>query len=127
TVPTTPMNATQQKLVDASTFFEFGRSYLASHKSVPADFEPDHKVLDQFKKFIASQNIPVSGKDFSANEAFIREQIRIEIISTIYGEQAGQQVQVENNPLVQKALDDFGQARALLLNVRHYMATRGQP
>ncbi len=129
TVPPVKWNTTQQKLgepLDINSFFEFGPSYLASHKSVPADFEPDRKVLDEFKKFIASQNIPVSDQDFSSNVQFIRENIRAQLISVIYGQQAGQQITIENEPLVLKALDSFGEARALLFNARRYMARRGQ-
>jgi carboxyl-terminal processing protease len=125
TVPSAKLDGTQHKLEDAGVFLDFGRSYLASHKAVPRSFKADRKVLDEFKSFLASEHINVSPDDFDANESFIREHIRAQIVSTIYGVEAGTELGVESDPLVVRSLDNLGQARQLLVHAQRYMASRG--
>lgn len=125
-VPSEEMNPTAQKLAAAGAFFNFGRNYLASHASVPANFSADHKVLEDFKKFLQANDITISPQDFVANEGFIREHIRAQIIAAIYGVEAGAQITVNNDPLVLKALGSFGQSRQLLVQAHRYMASRGE-
>jgi carboxyl-terminal processing protease len=126
-IPVQPakLNPTEQKLSDAGAFLDFGRRYLASHKTVPLNFRPDRKVLDEFKGFLASDNVTISPQEFAANESFIRQQIRAQIVSTIYGVEAGHQLAVESDPLVTRSLDSLNQARLLLVHAQRYMASRG--
>jgi carboxyl-terminal processing protease len=124
-VPPQKPNAVQQRLLDAGVFFDFGRSYLASHRTVPEDFKPNGKVLEEFKKFLTAQGISISDRDFKSNESFIREHIRLQLVGVIYGEDAARQIAVETDPLIQKALDSFGQAKQLLVQAHRYMASRG--
>jgi carboxyl-terminal processing protease len=124
-VPSPELDPTQRKLDDAGVFLDFGRSYLASHKTVPRNFKPDHKVLDEFKNFLTSEHVTISPEEFEANESFIREHIRAQIVSTIYGVQAGNELAVASDPLVMRSLDSFNQARELLVHAQRYMASRG--
>jgi carboxyl-terminal processing protease len=125
-VPQVKFNAVQQELVNRGAFFDFGRIYLASHKSIPVGFMPDRKVLQQFKAFLLSENVALSNAEFLANESFISEHIRIQLVSTIYGEEAADKIQVENDPLVQRAIETLPQAAQLLVNRNRYMALRGR-
>jgi carboxyl-terminal processing protease len=125
-VPPVKLNPTEQKLNDSGAFLDFARAYLGSHKTVPRDFKADRKVLEEFKTFLNSERIVVPPGDFQANESFIREHIQTQIVASIYGVQAANRLGIDSDPLVQRALDSFGQARALLVNARRYMATRGE-
>ncbi|MGH9404834.1 MAG: S41 family peptidase [Terriglobia bacterium] len=124
-VPPVKLNATEQKLVDAGAFFDFGRSYLATHKSVPGDFRVNGRVLDEFKKFLPSESVSVSAQDFKANEAFIRQHIQTQLVQVIYGPEAAERITVEDDPLVARALGSFDQARQILAHAQRYMASRG--
>lgn len=124
-VPPPKLSSAEQKLVDAGVFLDFGRSYLASHPTVPADFRPDGKVMEEFRRFLASDNVSISDEDFKTSEAFIRERIQEQLIGTIYGEDAATRIAVDNDPLVEKALESFGQAKDLLVHAQRYMAIRG--
>ncbi len=126
TVPAVDLNSVQQELVNRGAFFDFGRTYLASHKTVPADFVPDRKVMQEFKAFLPSESVDISDAQSRANEAFIRDHIRIQLVSTIYGEEAGDKISVENDPLVNKAIEDLPRAAQLLVNRNRYMALRGR-
>ncbi|HEX5481152.1 MAG TPA: S41 family peptidase [Terriglobia bacterium] len=124
-VPAPKLNSVQQKLVGAGAFFDFGRHYLARHKTISADFKPNGKVIDEFRKFAASDGVSLSAQDIKDNEAFIRKRIRVQLVRTIYGEDAATRLSAENDPLVQKALGSFDQAHQLLVQAHRYMASRG--
>ncbi len=124
-VPPRKLNPVETRLAAAGVFFDFGRSYLAHHKTVPAGFTPGRKVLDEFRKFLPAEHVTLSDAEFKANEPFIREQIRVQLIRTIYGPDAANHIVVENDPLVGQAVDSLGQAKALLVHAQHYMASRG--
>jgi carboxyl-terminal processing protease len=125
-VPPVKLNATEQKLTDAGVFLDFERRYLASHQTISHDFKPDREVLEEFRSFLESEGMAISPRDFQANESFIREHIRAQVISTIYGVEAGAQIGVDSDPLVAKSLESLSQARELLVHARRYMASRGE-
>jgi carboxyl-terminal processing protease len=125
-VPPVDLNSTEERLRDAGVFLDFGRRYLATHQTVPRDFKPDRKVLDEFRAFLVSEGLAVSPEDFQENESFIREHIRTQIVESLYGSEAAKEIGVTSDPLVLKSLDDFGQARALLVRARRYMASRDE-
>jgi carboxyl-terminal processing protease len=127
-VPVSPLklNLTEQKLNDAGVFLDFARNYLASHRAVPRDFKPDRAVLEEFKNFVGSEGIVISPRDFDANESFIREHVKAQVVAAIYGVEAANQIAVDSDPLVMKSLDSFRQARELLVHAQHYMASRGE-
>ena len=124
-VPPRKLNPVEARLTGADVFFDFGRSYLAHHKTVSADFTPNRKTLDEFRKFLPSENVTLSSAEFKANEPFISEQIRVQLVRDIYGADAANHVVVENDPLVERALGSLGQAKELLVHAQHYMASRG--
>ncbi|MDE3179771.1 MAG: S41 family peptidase [Acidobacteriota bacterium] len=124
-VPPRKLNPAEQKLVAASAFFDFGRSYLASHKTIPADFKVSNKVIEEFKKFLASDGVTLSEEDFASGEDFIREQIQVQLVRSIFGATAANKITVEDDPLVTRAVDSLTQAQQLLANAQRYMASRG--
>jgi carboxyl-terminal processing protease len=124
-LPAQIADAAERELNGHSAFLDFGRSYLASHKTVRRDFSPDHKVMEEFRKFLATEHISVSNEDFHADEAFIRDHIQAQIVSAIYGGEAGQTILAEGDPVLQEALKYLPQAAQLLVNRKRYMALRG--
>ncbi|MGH9451908.1 MAG: S41 family peptidase [Terriglobia bacterium] len=124
-VPPRKLNPTEQKLVAAGAFFDFGRSYLATHKTIPADFKTSNKVFEEFKKFLASDGVRVPPQGFGDSEEYIREQIQLQLVRSIFGTAEADQITVDDDPLVTKAMDSLTQAKALLVQAQRYMASRG--
>lgn len=124
-VPPTKLNPVEEKLLAAGAFFDFGGSYLADHKTIPQDFKVNGKTLEAFRKFLPGDNVTISTQDFKANEEFIRQHIQEQLVRAIYGSQAADQITIENDPLVDQAIDSLPQAKALLVQARRYMAARG--
>jgi carboxyl-terminal processing protease len=107
-------------------YTKFGKYYLGVHKTIPQDFQVTDDVLRDFKQFLAKQHIQISDQDFAKNLDSIKRQIRAQLVMVIYGETAADQIQIENDPLVQKALQAMPQAKELLAKAKRYMASKGE-
>ncbi|MGH9404833.1 MAG: S41 family peptidase [Terriglobia bacterium] len=117
-------NPVQQKLVGHSAFFNFSKDYVATHSDVPENFEPGEPVLAAFQDFLHKSKINLSAKDFSDNLAFIKLQLRENVLEAVYGLKARNRVAAENDPLVEKAIAELPQAAELVTNAKRYMASR---
>jgi carboxyl-terminal processing protease len=118
------LDPTQESLFSHSAFFDFAKSYLGVHKTIPRDFEVTDPVLDDFKQFLAKEKIPLSDTNLTANLDFIKNHIRIQLVDLIYGEVEADRINKVNDPLVMKALDDMPQARELMAKAKRYIASR---
>lgn len=114
----------QEKLVERSVFFNFGKDYLAQHPDVPETFTVDDAILQQFKDFLQKEKIDLTPAQFSANLDFIKQQINEDILGAVYGIQELDQLQAENSPEVKKAIAEMPEAAELVTNVKQYMASR---
>ncbi len=118
------LNNVQQRLLARNVFFDFSKSYLADHKDVSEDFEPNDAVVQDFKKYLRQEGISLSDKDFVANLNFIKLRIKENVIGTAFGEQEEQRIAAENDPLVEKAIQELPEAAQLVENAKRYMASR---
>ena len=123
-VPEPKMTPVQQMLARHDAFLNFGKSYLAVHKTIPRDFQTTDAVLEEFKQFLNREKIELSDQEFQDNLDFIKKRIRLQLVAVIYGEADASQLSVENDYLVQKALEKLPQARELLANAKKYMASK---
>jgi carboxyl-terminal processing protease len=125
-VPPVKPNDVQQKLQDHDAIYGFAKHYLGIHKTIPRDFEPTQDIIEEFDKFIASQNVPVTPAEVQDNADWLKGRIRIQLVGMIYGEDEAAKIQAQNDPLVSKALDAMPQAAALLAHAKQYVASRLQ-
>jgi len=113
-------------LAQSAVFFDFGKHYLAAHKTIPQDFIATDDVLHEFKDFLAEEKIQVSDQDFKDNQEFIKTRIRGQLVAVIYGEGEANRISIQNDLLVQGATQHMTQAAELLANAKKYMASRNQ-
>lgn len=125
-VPPKTLTPTERTLVRNAAFFKFAQSYLATHKTIPRDFQVTPDVLAEFQKFLAAQQIPVSSENLNTALDFVRQHIQVQLIEDIYGQNVADRISVEDDPLVQDAIAHLGEARELLSNAKRYMASRGE-
>jgi carboxyl-terminal processing protease len=123
-VPETKLTPAQETLVQRGAFFNFGKFYLASHKTIPRDFEVDEAVMAEFRRFLDKEKLPISDADLAANQDFIKKRIKLQLVTVIYGEQEAARLSVENDELVQRALEHLPQAKELLAKARKFMASK---
>jgi len=116
----------EETLLQHNALFEFGKYYLGIHKTIPHDFQATDAVLQEFRQFLAEQKIPLSDQDLKDNLDFIRTRIRVQLVDFIFGETEANRIGMENDPLVQKAIDDMPQASELLAKAKRYIASKSQ-
>ena len=124
--PEEELNPVQKKLLAHSAFFNFGKYYLGIYQTIPLDFQVTDRVMDDFKRFLAKEHISLSEQDIQQNVDFIKNRIRIQLVTAIYGQTEGDRLSVETDPLVLKALDSLANAKQLMANAKKYMALRRQ-
>jgi len=120
------LTPTQEALLQHGAFSEFGLYYLGIHKTIPRDFQVTDAVLQEFRQFLAEQKVPISDQDLKDNSDFIRTRIRLQLVDSIFGETEAHRLDIENDPLVQKALDSMPQASELLAKAKRYIASKSQ-
>jgi carboxyl-terminal processing protease len=123
-VPDSKLTPTQETLAQRGAFFNFGKAYLAVHKTIPRDFQVNDEVIAEFKRFLEKEKIQITDQDFQDNLDFIKKRIHLQLVTVIFGEHEAARFSVENDDLVQKALENLPQARELLANAKKFMASK---
>lgn len=124
-------NDFQESLLRRDVFFPFEGSvgsfttyFLGTKPQVTKDFEVNDAVLAAFRNYLDKENIHHTDADITANLDWIKQQIKKEVFISVFGLPTGDEVGLENDPEVQKAIESLPQARALYENVRRVLAQR---
>jgi carboxyl-terminal processing protease len=125
-VPDPTLTPAQEMLLQHSAFFNFGKYYLGTHKTITKDFQVNDDVLDEFKQFLAKEKIPFSDHDLKDNLEFVKTRVRFQLVESIFGENEANKIGIESDPLVLKALEDMPQAKELMAKAKRYIASKGQ-
>ncbi len=112
-----------QSLLDArGVFFNFAKYYLGIHKTIPQNFAVDDAVLNAFKAYLAQQKVTLPADGLQQNLGYIKTHIRMQLVGMIYGQNQADEISVNHDPLVLKALESLPQASQLIANAKKYMA-----
>ena len=107
-------------------FLGFALNYLRAHGgTVRRDFLVDDAVVADFRKYLASEEIPLTAHDYKDNSNFINGNIRAQLLEVVYGQAEGDKVKKEHDPMVQKALEEMPVARELLARLHRVAGTKG--
>lgn len=118
------LTPTQETLTQRGAFFNFGKYYLGIHKTIPHDFQVTDEVIGEFKQFLDREGIQIADQDLQDNLDFVKRRIQLQLVTVIFGENEAARISVENDPLVQKALENLPQARELLAKAKKFMARK---
>jgi len=120
------LTPTQEVLLQHNVFFAFAKYYLGIHKTIPNDFQVTDAVLQEFRQFLAEQKIQIPDQELKDNLDFIKTRIRPPLVEFIFGQTEASQIAVENDPLVEKAVQEMPQASELLAKAKRYIASKSQ-
>jgi carboxyl-terminal processing protease len=126
TVSEPKLTPVEQTLEQHGAFFNFAKYYLGVHKTIPQDFTVTEPVLVEFRQFLSTKGISLSDNELGGNLEYIKDHIQEQLVGMIYGQEESDKIEVESDPLVQKALNSMSQAAELLANAKKYMASRAQ-
>jgi carboxyl-terminal processing protease len=102
-----PMNRLQIALDASGSVTSFATLYL-QHNKVDDDFEVTPAILDEFEAFAAEHNIQPSIGEWAAESEYLRNRIKTEIFNQALGVERGEQIELQRDPVVLKALDLLG-------------------
>jgi carboxyl-terminal processing protease len=102
-----PMNRLRMALLGSGSFTSFATEYLRTNQ-VDADFEVSPSLLDRFKAFAAARGIQPSPAEWSFENDFLSNRIKADIFNQAFGVERGDQVELERDPLILKALEILG-------------------
>src|SRR5580658_6184975 len=108
----------QDVLLEHYAFFNFAKHYMAN-RTVGKDFQVDDAVMDSFKQFLTSQQIPYTDADLNPVMDWVKANIKAEIFTTQFGQEEGLKVRAAWDPMINKALDYLPQAKALETAAKH--------
>jgi carboxyl-terminal processing protease len=108
----------QDQLLEHYAFFDFTRHYMST-RTVGKDFQVDDSVMQAFKQFLTSSQIPYTDQDIAQVIDWVKANIKAEIFTTQFGEAEGLKVRANWDPMINKAIDFMPQAQALENAAKH--------
>jgi carboxyl-terminal processing protease len=97
---------------EKNAFFHFAAHYLAN-RTVDKNFQVDDALMNEFKQYLTSQDIPFTEKDLNDNTDWLKINIKEEITKSQFGQIQGLRIMADWDPMVQKALTFLPEAQAL--------------
>lgn len=123
-IPERKLNPFQELLSRRFAFFNFAKHYLASHDTISQDFAVTDEVRGQFRQFLRDQDIPFNESDFTQNREYIQQEIKYELVLSMFGSDEAYKLGAAADPQIQKAVELLPQAATLLENARQVIAQR---
>jgi len=101
-------------LSQRGVFTTFASHYLTLHSRVDPSFDPDSKVLENFREFLTRARIRAPEEYWPRDQDYLKLRIKAEIITLAHGLDAGNEVEVRSDPQVQRAASLFPKIPSLL-------------
>jgi carboxyl-terminal processing protease len=118
-------NHFQDELLYKDVFFHFAPVYVASH-TVDKGFQVDSAVMDEFKKYLTSQNIEYTDADINGVSDWLKARIKDKIVTIQFGQLQGLRTLAEWDPMIQKALTYMPEAQALEEHAHQVLAQKAE-
>ncbi len=118
-------NHFQDELLYKDVFFHFAPIYVASH-TVDKSFQVDNAVMDEFKKYLTSQNIEFTDADINGVNDWLKARIKDKIVTIQFGQLQGLRTLADWDPMIQKALTYMPEAQALEDHAHQVLAQKAE-
>ncbi|HUJ22730.1 MAG TPA: S41 family peptidase [Bryobacteraceae bacterium] len=106
-------------------FFNFTKHYFGNREAkLPKGWTPDEAVLTQFHDYLLDEGYKFTEADFTKDHAWLKQRLQVEMYITAFSMDESRRIAIENDPMVQKAVDAMPKAKALLDNSRKVVARR---
>ena len=121
----------EQLLVARGVFYppptsvgDFVQFYLGTKPDVTQDFVADDSVISQLKKYLDQEHIDYTASDIQDNLPWLKWEIKREVFTSVFGQNEGDKIDLENDPQLAKAETLVPEAKALYENARKIVAER---
>jgi carboxyl-terminal processing protease len=117
----------QTELLRRYAFFNFTKQYFGGRDAtLPKGWSPDAATVTGFHDFLMKENIQFTEADFTQHTDWIRRLLKTEMYTTAFGMDESRVAEIESDPMVEKALESFPKARALMESARKIIVQRLQ-
>jgi carboxyl-terminal processing protease len=113
----------EDSLLVKYAFFNFARHYL-NGRHIDKNFEVTDSVLQDFRKFLDSQQIPHTEAEMNQDMDWVKSNIKAELFISEFGQEEGLKVRAQTDPQVMAALNQLPKAKELADNARRVLAQR---
>jgi carboxyl-terminal processing protease len=100
-------------MIATNAFFSFAVRFRASHPSIPRDYMPDDRLIEEFKQFLREKEVVFTEEAFEAERDYLRDFLRYTLISHVHGEGAARQAVMGADLPLTKAVDLLSEAETL--------------
>ena len=121
------LNDFQRKVLDPGkdAFFYFSARYFGTRDTnLPKGWEPDDTVVGLFRDYLREVGIEFTPEQFTANRDWIRRELKVIMYVAAFSQDESQRVAIEQDPMVQKALESLTKARQLLESAKNLRVQR---
>jgi carboxyl-terminal processing protease len=102
----------------------FARFYLGLKPEITRSFTVDQNVLNELRRYLDRQGIKFYESDLQDNLAWIQRKIKREVFLSAFGLAEGYKVALEDDVVVQRAIELMPEARALYEKAKKVVAQR---
>jgi C-terminal peptidase (prc) len=122
-IDTPKSNHFQDVLLFKDVFFKFAPIYVSTH-SVPQNFQVDGAVMDEFKKYLTSQDIEYTDADINGVQDWLKTRIKEKVVTIQFGQLQGLRTLADWDPEIQKALTYLPEAQSLEEHAHQVLAQK---
>ncbi|HWX56658.1 MAG TPA: S41 family peptidase [Verrucomicrobiae bacterium] len=122
-IPPVKTSRLDDLLLQKYAFFNFAAHYLKG-RTIDKNFEVTEPVLQDFRKFLDSQQISYSETELTDSMDWLKANIKSEIFVAQFGQEEGLRVRAETDPQVLSALNLLPKAKELAETAKKIVAQR---
>jgi carboxyl-terminal processing protease len=92
------------------SFPAFATAYISRVKKLPDNFDVTPALLDEFQAYLSQRDIRPGVADWSRDREWIRSRLKQEILNQGAGVEKGDEVEVQRDPAVRKAVEEVSKS-----------------
>ncbi len=115
----------QMDILRKSAYFNFTKKYFGKNGiSIPKGWDVTPEVMSQFHDFAQAEGIAFNEAEWTQNLEWNKRLLKREMYMTAFSMDESRKVEVETDPIVEKAIDSMPKAKALLDNAKRIIVQR---
>ena len=79
-------------------------------------------ILEEFREFLVSEEFLFTSEDWEKEQDFLKVRIKRQLFSSLYGPAEDEFVKIQNDPMVQRALELLPEAKQLTADPQKFAA-----
>ncbi len=84
--------------------FDFVVQYTARHENIERDFEVNDELVKDFTVYLMEKEVEFTEEDLDSARTWIKKRLKQDIVTNLWGLKEGYRVRVQNDPLVDEAI-----------------------